>query len=76
MFTGDVSKMADLSERALRVSKPNASTEIVQHIGSLINLSTRKAKQQWYNNGGWENFMNYTDSLKSSLIDFGENKVV
>ncbi|CAK9312138.1 unnamed protein product [Citrullus colocynthis] len=43
---GDESKMADLSERALRVSKPNASTEIVQHIGSLINLSTRKAKQQ------------------------------
>ncbi|TYJ99016.1 UDP-N-acetylglucosamine--N-acetylmuramyl-(pentapeptide) pyrophosphoryl-undecaprenol N-acetylglucosamine transferase [Cucumis melo var. makuwa] len=43
---GDETKMADLSERALRVSKPNASTEIVQHIGTLINLSTRKAKQQ------------------------------
>ncbi|XP_022137294.1 uncharacterized protein LOC111008791 [Momordica charantia] len=43
---GDESKMADMSERALRVSKPNASAEIVQHIGNLINLSTRKGKQQ------------------------------
>lgn len=45
-FTGDESKMADLSERALRLSKPNASAEIVQHIGNLITLSTKKRKQQ------------------------------
>ncbi|KAG6572952.1 hypothetical protein SDJN03_26839, partial [Cucurbita argyrosperma subsp. sororia] len=33
---GDESKMTALSERALRVSKPNAAAEIVQHIGNLI----------------------------------------
>ncbi|XP_015882789.2 uncharacterized protein LOC107418599 [Ziziphus jujuba] len=35
---GDAKKMADMSERALKAANPNASTEIVQHILSLVNL--------------------------------------
>lgn len=34
--------MAEMSERALRAAKPNASAEIAQHIISLVNLSTTK----------------------------------
>lgn len=41
---GDEEKMADMSERALKVAKPNASVEIAQHILSLVDLSTAKAK--------------------------------
>uniref|UniRef100_A0A2N9I0C3 Glycosyl transferase family 28 C-terminal domain-containing protein n=1 Tax=Fagus sylvatica TaxID=28930 RepID=A0A2N9I0C3_FAGSY len=37
---GDESKMADMSERALKAAKSNASAEIAQHILSLVNLST------------------------------------
>lgn len=44
-LTGDESKMADMSERALKAAKPNASAEIAQHILSLINLSTVKEMQ-------------------------------
>jgi UDP-N-acetylglucosamine--N-acetylmuramyl-(pentapeptide) pyrophosphoryl-undecaprenol N-acetylglucosamine transferase len=36
--------MADMSERALKIAKPNASAEIAQHILSLVNLSTAKEK--------------------------------
>jgi hypothetical protein len=32
--------MADMSERALKAAKSNASAEIAQHILSLVNLST------------------------------------
>ncbi|KAL4633148.1 hypothetical protein ACB092_04G101000 [Castanea dentata] len=42
---GDESKMADMSERALKAAKPNASAEIAQHILSLVNLSTVKEMQ-------------------------------
>ncbi|KAJ7970336.1 UDP-N-acetylglucosamine--N-acetylmuramyl-(Pentapeptide) pyrophosphoryl-undecaprenol N-acetylglucosamine transferase [Quillaja saponaria] len=34
---GDEDKMADMSERALKAAKPNASADIVQHILSLLN---------------------------------------
>lgn len=44
-LTGDESKMADMSERALKAAKPNASAEIAQHILSFINLSTVKEMQ-------------------------------
>ena len=39
--------MADMSERALKAAKPNASAEIVQHILSLVDLSTAKKQQQF-----------------------------
>lgn len=39
---GDESNVADMSERALKAAKPNASAEIAQHILSLVNLSTVK----------------------------------
>lgn len=44
-LTGDESKMADMSERALKAANPNASAEIAQHILSLVNLSTVKEMQ-------------------------------
>ncbi|KAM1938274.1 hypothetical protein FF1_015894 [Malus domestica] len=40
----DESKMAELSERALKAANSNASVEIVQHVLSLVNLSTRREK--------------------------------
>ncbi|EXC25182.1 Undecaprenyl-PP-MurNAc-pentapeptide-UDPGlcNAc GlcNAc transferase [Morus notabilis] len=42
---GDEKKMADMSERALKAAKPNASAEIVQHILSLVDLSTAKKQR-------------------------------
>ncbi|POO01911.1 N-acetylglucosaminyltransferase [Trema orientale] len=39
---GNEKKMADMSERALKAAKPNASAEIVQHILSLVDLPTSK----------------------------------
>ncbi|KAL5544875.1 hypothetical protein UlMin_008659 [Ulmus minor] len=42
---GDEKKMADMSERALKIARPSASAEIVQHILSLVNLSTAKKVQ-------------------------------
>lgn len=44
-FIGDEKKMADMSERALKAANPHASSQIVQHILSLVNLSTAKEKQ-------------------------------
>ncbi|BFG33115.1 hypothetical protein CerSpe_193890 [Prunus speciosa] len=41
---GDESKMAELSERALKTANSSASVEIAQHILSLVNLSTSKEK--------------------------------
>ncbi|TQD68872.1 hypothetical protein C1H46_045595 [Malus baccata] len=41
---GDESKMAEMSERALKAANSNASTEIVQRVLSLVNLSTTKEK--------------------------------
>lgn len=43
-FSGDESKMAELSERALKTSNSSASVQIAQHILSLVNLSTSKEK--------------------------------
>ncbi|CAL5445228.1 unnamed protein product [Camellia sinensis] len=38
------SLMAEMSERALKAAKPNASAEIVEHILSLVKLSTAKER--------------------------------
>lgn len=39
---GDKDVMADMSERALKAAKPDASAEIALHILSLVEASTKK----------------------------------
>ncbi|KAM6594794.1 hypothetical protein CsatA_002497 [Cannabis sativa] len=39
---GDERKMADMSERALKAAKPNASADITRHILSLVDVSLTK----------------------------------
>ncbi|KAF2298519.1 hypothetical protein GH714_023931 [Hevea brasiliensis] len=39
---GDEAVMADMSERALKAAKPDASAEIARHILSLVEASTKK----------------------------------
>lgn len=45
IVTGDENLLAEMSERALKAAKPDASAEIAKHILTLVNLSAVKDNQ-------------------------------
>lgn len=44
--TDDDALRAEMSERALRAAKPDASAQIAQHILSLVESSTRRKEDK------------------------------